>query len=586
MNRTSQSTAPVSRWPVRLGLLVTVLLVACAAPHRAPVVRVAHTTSGAGGALACVDRYAARAGAEVLARGGNAVDAAVACAFALAVSWPPAGNLGGGGLALVHDVERGDELIDFRETAPAAVGPDLFLDADGRYDARLAEHPWRCVGVPGSVAGLSLLHQRHGRLPWNELLDPAIALAERGIDVDATLAHFLAASAVGLEAGAPPFLDDQGRVLREGDLLVQPELAATLRALRERGPEGFYQGPVAAALAAGAHAGGGFLTEADLATYRPVLRDPLRIALGDQQVLAPPPPSAGGVVMAQVLGQLDRLPWSAAPWLGVDEVHLWAECSRRAFAERARSLADPDRVPVDLERLLAPHVLDAMAASVEPERATPSEALGPPVVDDEPEHTTHLSVVDGDGLAVSLTTTLEAAFGSQVVAPGTGVLLNNQLRDFNRAAGLTTRGGLVGTEPNLPGPGKRPLTSMTPVIVLDADGRVRFVTGSPGGRTIISTVTRLVLAVVAHGVPPELAVAQPRLHQGWFPDRIEMEPDGLPEAVRDALAARGHQVLVRSPDPPLFGSQGCAHSVFRQPDGSWLAVGDLRRDGWAAAVAR
>lgn len=566
--------------------LLTAALWGCSAPRLPSTVTLAHAATGNGGAVASVERQASRVGARVLAAGGNAVDAAVATALALAVTWPPAGNLGGGGLMTLVTADGQAEVIDFRETAPAAVGEDLFLDRHGRYDPDLSEHPWRCAGVPGSVAGLWLAHQRHGELPWEHLVQPAVDLARDGFEVDAVLAAFFVWAAEDLKVGAPVFLDSRGDLFGEGALLRQPQLAVTLERLRDDGPASFYQGPFAQEFAAAIQAGGGFMSADDLRSYQAVLRSPLRIELGSAVVLAPPPPSAGGVFLAQMAGQLQRRQWAGLPLGSAAELHLWSEASRRAFAERARWLADPDHADVPTARLHSDVLIDALATSIDTTRVTASGALGPPLNVPESEQTTHISVMDDRGGAVSLTTTLESAFGARVTVGNSGVLLNNQLRDFNRAPGLTSAEGLVGTTPNLGAPGKRPLTSMTPVIALDSGGRPVLVTGSPGGRTIVSTVTRITLDVLLLGASLDAAVSAPRVHHGWFPDRIDFEPGTRDPAVLAELTALGHDVLERPTLPPLFGTQGAAHSVVALPDGRQRAVGDPRRKGWAAVVDR
>lgn len=579
LTRVARSQLPLAR----LILALLLPLAACASTPPAQVV-LAQQLRVRGGAVACVEREAARVGAEVLAEGGNAVDAAVATALALAVTWPPAGNLGGGGMATLALPDGTTEVIDFRETAPAAVDIDLFLDDSGRYDPALAEHPWRNIGVPGSVAGLHLMHRRHGRLPWPRLVAPAVALARDGFPVDPLLAAFFEHFQEPLASGAPALMAPGGFALRAGQILRQPELAQTLSDLATQGPRSFYEGPRAQAMADAAAAGGGFLSVQDLASYRAVVREPLTHSLGAYSVLAPPPPSAGGVLLAMVSGVVQQLGWQDMPPSGADELHLWTEASRRAFAQRARWLGDPDSMPVGLELLLSRSVLQALAHSIDMQHATPSEQLGPTLAAPEPCQTTHLSVLDAEGGAVSLTTTLESAFGSKVMAPGTGVLLNNELRDFNRWPGMTTRAGLVGTGANLARPGRRPLSSIAPVVVLDADGHALLVTGSPGGRTIPSTVGRILLEVLLRGVTLPDAVDAPRVHHGWFPDRIDIEAGALSEPVLAELRARGHALRVRPVTPPLMGTQGAAHSVARQPDGTLVAVGDRRREGWAAGV--
>jgi len=548
---------------------------------------VAPSASTNGGAVAAIERHAARVGAEALAHGGNAVDAAVATAFALSVTWPPAGNIGGGGFMIVHLPDGQDFAVDFRETSPAALDADLFLDANGRYDPSRATDPGICAGVPGSVAGLHLAHSNWGRLAWADLLEPAIALARHGFEVDESLATAFANHESALRAqpfSAALFLDDQGHALAAGDVLVQHDLADTLERIADQGPAGFYLGPVAEEIARFVQQCGGSMNTADLAAYEPILRKPLRIPHHGYTVLAFGPPTSGGVALGQIAGQLSRVGWRDSALLSADELHLYAEAARRAFAERATYLGDPAFTDVPVDMLLSGTHLDEMAASINRTRATPSSTLGPRLAPEATHDTTHLSVIDRFGTAVSLTTTLEQSFGGKAIAGRSGVLLNNQLRDFNRIPGITQAVGHIGTEPNLGAPGKRPLSSMTPIIVLH-DGHTVLVTGSPGGRTIINTVTRVMLAMLDHGLDLEQAVRHPRIHHSWFPDELVAEPGALSDTVAAELKRRGHVVRIRSAKPPATGSQGCAHSVAVDlTTGRRSAVGDPRRQGWAAVT--
>ncbi|MFT7465334.1 MAG: gamma-glutamyltranspeptidase/glutathione hydrolase [Pseudohongiellaceae bacterium] len=545
------------------------------------------TLSTNGGAVAAVERHAATVGATILSQGGNAIDAAVATALALAVTWPPAGNIGGGGLMLVRLADGQDFALDFRETAPAAIQPRLFLDDQGRYDPQRAKDPGLCAGVPGTVAGLHAAHQSWGRLPWRELVAPAVALAAGGFVIDDTLALWISTFADELAAqpfSAAVFLDAEGRPFAAGARLVQADLAATLQRIAEHGPEGFYAGPVAEEIARFLAAQGGPMTMDDLAAYQPVLRRPLHIPFRGQTVLAFGPPSSGGIALGQILGQLSRLGWVAEPLLSASAVHLYAEAARRAFADRATHLGDPAFHTVPLEFLLSGPHLDALALSVDRNAATPSSTLGPEITD-EPEHdTTHISVIDRFDNAVSLTTTLEEAFGGKAIAGRTGVLLNDQLRDFNRIPGESRTAGHIGTEPNLAAPGKRPLTSMTPILVIN-DGHPVLATGSPGGRTIINTVTQVLLSFLDRDLGIEQAVRLPRVHHSWFPDRIVAEPGALSDAVLAELRSLGHVVQIASVHAPLFGTQGCANTVaVDKTSGHRTAVGDPRREGWAAVA--
>lgn len=585
-----------------LATLATLLLVAgCSAAPRSPTdittaagpvasVRLDHAVSTDGGAVACADRLAATVGAHLLASGGNAVDAAVGTALALAVTWPQAGNLGGGGVMIIAMADGTTVTVDARETAPAGFRSDAFLDEAGRYDSARALDPWLCIGVPGSVAGMAAAHERFGVLPWAELVAPALSLARDGFVRDETFHRFLVASAPALAAipaSREAFLEADGSAPAVGTRLVQPALAHTLELLADGGAAAFYDGPIGDALAEDIAEGGGLVTRADLAAYRAVFREPLTLEVAGYQVLAMPPPSSGGVAIGQILGQLQRLDALDMDPGSADFLHLFAESARRAYAERARWLGDPDFVAVPTDWMLDDRTLDSLAASIDPQRATSSATLGPAVrttpLSQESEETTHLSVIDGMGNAVSFTTTLEATYGSKAVSGRTGILLNNQLGDFNRIPGQTTMTGHIGTPANLAAPGKRPLTSMSPVIVRNED-QVVLVTGSPGGRTIINTVCWILLGVLGRGQPLTEAVEQPRVHHQWFPDLLTFEAGWPGPAVREELIRRGHDVSERPDAPPGLGLQGCANSVARDPvTGIVTAVGDPRRDGWAAA---
>ncbi len=582
LKRTLRAPAPPLFWAV-FAVWALITGVGCAGP----TVRVEPSLSTSGGAVAAVDRHAAEVGATILAQGGNAIDAAVATALALAVTWPPAGNIGGGGLMLVHLADGQQFALDFRETAPAAIRADMFLDHDGLYDAERALDPALCAGVPGSVAGLFLAHETWGQLTWPELVAPAIRLASEGFVVDNNLARWLAAHEDDFAAqpfSAAVFLDLNGQAHSAGHTLIQSDLAATLQRIADQGPQGFYEGPVSEQIVDFIQQAGGPMTLGDLAAYKPVVRRPMQIPYRGHTVLAFGPPSSGGVAMAQILGQLQRVGWGAETLLSADDVHLYAEAARRAFADRAAHLGDPAYHDVPVDTLLSGSRLDVMARSIERDSASPSEDFGPELCD-EPEHdTTHLSVVDRFDNAVSLTTTLEQAFGGKAIAGRSGVLLNDQLRDFNRIPGQTRAVGHIGTAANLAAPGKRPLTSMTPIIVVQ-DGHPVLITGSPGGRTIINTVTRVLLSVIDRGLPLAEAVALPRVHHSWFPDEILVEPGALSDAVLAELRARGHVVRVAEATGPLLGTQGCANTIAVDlATGLRTAAGDGRREGWAAAA--
>ena len=538
-----------------------------------------------------VSSAASAVGRDVLRDGGNAVDAAVATAFALAVTFPEAGNIGGGGFMLIHPGRgtggRGPlepVVIDYRETGPAASTRDMFA-GERPPSAHLL------VGVPGTVRGLAMTHGRYGRLPWSRLVMPSVRLAEVGFEVDADLARALNETLA--KAGdfpdfrstfAPPARDgDSDRRWQAGDTLRQPQLAQTLRRIADGGEAAFYTGDVAKQIVATVREGGGILTEADLANYEARLRKPVRTTYRGYQVYAPPPPSSGGVALAQMLNMLEPFELRREGQLSARAAHLMIEAMRRAYFDRARYLGDGDFVPVPDDLATKSHAA-TLAGSIDPDRATPSESLasaaGIPLAEAprEAEHTTHFSVVDADGMAVANTYTLEQSFGGMMVVKGCGFLLNNEMGDFNPRPGHTDRTGRIGTPPNVVEPGKRMLSSMCPTVVAK-DGRVVLVTGSPGGRTIINTVLCVVLNGLEFGMDGRAAVDSPRLHHQWLPDRVQLEA-AAQEAHPDlpvALRRLGHTVDVRP-------RQGDAHSIFVTPAGEQVGVADRRRSGAAAGL--
>jgi gamma-glutamyltranspeptidase/glutathione hydrolase len=556
-------------------LVALLLTLACASDPR-------HVANAERGAVACVEPLAAAIGAQVLAAGGHAVDAAVAVGFALAVTWPEAGNIGGGGFMLIRQADGSAAFLDYRETAPAASREDMFLRTDGSVDTAAIDRSYRGVGVPGTVAGLFAAHRRYGRLPWADLVTPAIELAERGFPVSPALAASIQAAAEKLR-GCPEatriFLP-RGRALEVGATWVQRELGASLRAIRADGEDAFYRGAIARRIASDSASRGGILAAADFAGYRAVWREPLRGGYRGHEILAAPPPSSGGQVLLSALGQLERIEPDGLGGLepgSADEAHRIAEVLRRAFLDRARFLADPDFEPAPLDRLLDDAHLDALAASFDPARATPSDSLagdldGTLAAAGESEQTTHFSVVDAAGNAVANTYTLEQSFGSGIVARGSGILLNDEMGDFNPKPGHSSRGGRIGTRPNRIAPGKRMLSSMCPTIVAK-DGELVLVAGSPGGRTIPATVLRVITAIVDHDLDPQRALALPRVHHGLYPDRIRIE-ERCGVDVLSALEKRGH-ALDRA------AAIGDAHLVARRAS-HLVAIADARRHGAVA----
>jgi gamma-glutamyltranspeptidase / glutathione hydrolase len=528
---------------------------------------------GKNGMVVSVSAPASDAGLAMLKRGGNAVDAAVTVAFALAVTYPAAGNIGGGGFLLVHPAPgKGDPtVIEYRETAPARATRDMFARG-GR------ELGHRVVGVPGTVRGLALAHQRFGKLPWKDLVLPAVRLARDGFAIDAQLAGSLN-SIVGQSQDFPELCRVFGKPggksgWREGDRLVQPDLARTLRLIAEQGPEAFYKGAIADRIAAEMKAGGGLITKEDLAGYRAVERAPVRGSYRGHDVYAPPPPSSGGVCLVEMLNTLANFDlrkqgrWSPAT------LHLLIETMRRAFCDRARYLGDPAFAKIPAHLTTREHGRK-LAKEINPEKATRSEDLARDVpLAPEGDSTTHFSVIDRDGMAVANTYTLERSYGSRVVVKGAGFLLNNEMLDFNWRPGHTDREGAIGTAPNLIAPGKRMLSSQTPTVVAK-DGKVELVTGSPGNRSIINTVLCVLVNVLDFDMDIQAAVDAPRLHHQWFPDvaRLEKAAD-FPEAVR-RLRAMGHRVL--------GARQGDAHSIRVDPrTGRYLGAADGRISGKAS----
>jgi gamma-glutamyltranspeptidase/glutathione hydrolase len=532
------------------------------------------------GMVVAQERLAAEIGADILKRGGNAVDAAVATGFAMAVTYPRAGNLGGGGFMLIHRAGGDAIAIDYRETAPAAATRDMFLGADGRPDSTLSRDSALGIGVPGTVAGLALALEKFGsgKFTLGEVVTPAIALARDGITVTDDIADTLPRWHKRLArwpASARLFSRADGESLGEGDRLIQTDLAATLEAIAAKGPRGFYEGPVADRLVQGIRAAGGIMTVDDLRSYQPVIRTPVRGRYRGYDVVSMPLPSSGGIVLLESLNILEGfdLPERAAD--APETLHLMIEAMKRAYADRARYLGDSAFSDAPLERLLSKDYAARQRSTIDPERATPAAAIAAfAAPSGGGDNTTHFSVVDADGNAVSNTYTLNFSYGVGLVAEGTGVLLNNELDDFTAAPGASNAYGLVGFAANLPGPGKRPLSSMTPAIVLK-DGRVVLVTGSPGGSRISSAVLQVIVNMLDHRMDVMKAVARPRLHHQWLPDEVRVER-GFDANTLETLRAMGHHVVT-----PL--GQTSANSIAASPDGGWLGAADPRTRGATAA---
>jgi gamma-glutamyltranspeptidase/glutathione hydrolase len=565
------------------------LFVACGMPAGAqeqrrgfytpPAADASHAVAAEHGMVVAQEKVAARIGADVLKRGGNAVDAAVATGFAMAVTYPRAGNIGGGGFMVIHSAQRGEDVtIDYRETAPAATTPTIFLGADGKPDIAKSRDSALGIGVPGTPAGLALALQKYGsgKFTLAELLRPAIELARNGFvladDSADTLPEWYKRLA-RWPSSAKIFSRPDGTSLREGDTLVQTDLAATLSAIAEQGPSGFYQGPVAEKLVKAIADAGGIMTPDDLKSYQPVIRAPVRGTYRGYDIVSMPQPSSGGVVLLETLNILEGFPMTDMKQGSVPSLHVLIEAMKRAYADRARYLGDPAFVSAPVATLISKDYAAKQRAGIDLDHAKPwTDALSatPPR---EGSNTTHFSVVDHFGNAVSNTYTLNFSYGVGLVADGTGVLLNNELDDFTAAPGASNAYGLVGFEANLPGPGKRPLSSMSPTIVLK-DGKPVLVTGSPGGSRIISTVLQVIVNVLDYRMDVASAVAAPRLHHQWLPDEVRIE-HGFPDDVIAALKAKGHTVI-----EPM--GQTSANSIGVTADGL-LGAPDPRSRGAEAA---
>ena len=509
----------------------------------------------ANGMVVSASVIASKAGRDVLMAGGNAIDAAIATGFALAVTYPTAGNIGGGGFMVVRMPDGRATTIDFREMAPQAATPEMFTDSTGAYSAARHHRSHVAVGVPGTVAGFALAHEKYGKLPWKQLVAPATALATDGFDVPSGLAASLAGALTRMKAypASIAAYSKDGVPYAVGERLRQPDLARTLTRIGDEGRNGFYRGETARLIAAEMRRGGGLITEDDLARYEARERAAIHGTYRGYDITSMAPPSSGGVAMVEMLNILEGFDLAAAGHNSPRYVHLVTEAMRRAFLDRARYLGDPDFTALPIEKLTSKPYAKTLRETIAIDRATIS---APAQIADgyESPETTHFSVVDANGMAVSVTYTLEAGYGLAAVVGGAGFLLNNQMGDFNGKPGLTDSTGLIGTLPNLAQPGKRMLSSMTPSIV-SKGGRLVAVVGSPGGRTIINTVLQVVLNVIDFRMNIQDAVNAPRFHHQWLPNVLTYERNGLPPETVAALQLMGHDVRAG-------GQQGTAHSIF------------------------
>jgi gamma-glutamyltranspeptidase/glutathione hydrolase len=558
-------------------------LIACAVfvaspGHAAP----SSEAQGEHGMVVAAQHEASTVGLGILAAGGNAVDAAVAVGYALAVVDPCCGNIGGGGFMLIHRVDGPDSVINFRETAPAAASPGMFLDAAGAVQREASLYGYRAAGVPGTVMGFERALAEYGRLGRAAVMAPAIGLARDGFVLGPADAAILEAKAARLAvdpAAARIFLRADRTPYQSGDRLVQSDLAASLALISEEGPGAFYRGPIAAAVANAAAAQGGLLTREDFAAYTVTEAAPVSCPYRGYLVLSAPPPSAGGIILCEMLNVLSGWDLGASGAASPHSLHLMAEAMRHAYVDRNTALGDPAVVADPRSRLLSPGHAAAIRAAIDPEVATPSTALGPGIPPHEQAETTHYSVVDGEGNAVAVTYTLNGSFGSAVVAPGTGFLLNDEMDDFTVKPGAPNLFGLVQGTANAIAPGKRPLSSMSPAIV-EKDGRPVLVLGSPGGPRIITAVLETITNIVDFAMTPQDAVAAPRFHHQWLPDTLYYERGGLLPATLATLAERGYRLAEQSP-------WGAVELIRVGPNGGpgsrLLGVNDPRRPAGSAA---
>ncbi len=560
-------------------VVVSIALVRSTSAIAAPTILLDRATQGM---VVSAHPLATQAGLSMLQQGGNAVDAAVATTFAISVVEPFSAGLGGGGFLLMYQAKSNEiKALDFRERAPLNATKTMYLDNQGNVRPNASTNGYLAVATPGTIAGLYEVHRKYGRLPWKTVIAPAIQLAETGLPVSW---RFVSATKTRLPTllknpDAQKIFTHNGKTYQIGEQLVQPELAATLRSVSQN-PQDFYTGTIATAIAADMAANSGLITQKDLQQYRPTWRDPVCGDFRKARVCSMPPPSSGGVHLLQILNIIGDTDLKTLGWHSPDALHLLIESMRIAYADRATYLGDPDFIKVPVKALISPVYAQKRRQEINPQKATPSsqvKAVDPAVLQrltKESIETSHLTVVDRDRNAVSLTFTVNLGFGAGVVAKGTGIVLNNEMDDFAIAPNTPNAFGLVGGTANAIAPNKIPLSSMTPTIITE-NGRLRLAVGSPGGSTIITTVLQIVLNVLVYDMDVRKAVAAPRVHHQWLPDRLNVESWGLDTLTIADLKRRGHQIEER----PSWGN---ANAIVVMPDGSLEGAADPRGEGVAA----
>lgn len=560
-------------------VVVSIALVRSTSAIAAPTVLLDRANQGM---VVSAHPLATQAGLSMLQQGGNAVDAAVATTFAISVVEPFSAGLGGGGFLLMYQAKSNEaRALDFRERAPLNAKKTMYLDNQGKVRPNASTNGYLAVATPGTIAGLYEVQRKYGRLPWKTVIAPAIQLAENGFPVSW---RFVSATAMRLPTllknpDAQKIFTHNGKIYQIGEQLVQPELAATLRSVSQN-PQDFYTGTIATAIATDMAANHGLITKKDLQQYRPTWRDPVCGDFRKARVCSMPPPSSGGVHLLQILNMIGDTDLKTLGWHSPDALHLLVESMRIAYADRATYLGDPDFVKVPVKALISPIYAQKRRQEINPQKATPSsqvKAVDPAVLQrltKESVETSHLTVVDRDRNAVSLTFTVNLGFGAGVVAKGTGIVLNNEMDDFAIAPNTPNAFGLVGGTANAIAPNKIPLSSMTPTIITE-NGRLRLAVGSPGGSTIITTVLQIVLNVLVYDMDVRKAIAAPRVHHQWLPDRLNVEPWGLDTLTIAELKRRGHQIEER----PSWGN---ANAIVVMPDGSLEGAADPRGEGAAS----
>lgn len=565
------------RWVAIAALLAGGTFSAVANPPVAPPVSygveedVFHPVRATQGMVASVDVRATQVGVDILKQGGNAVDAAVAVGYALAVTHPQAGNLGGGGFMLLRTKDGATTAIDFREMAPAGATRDMFLDEQGNPDSKKSLTSPLASGTPGTVAGLSLALEKYGSLPLNSVVRPAIKLAQEGFIVNDALADDLktyGSEVLPHHENSKAIFWKDGEPLKKGDKLVQQDLANSLTMIAENGPDAFYKGEIARQIAQQMQQNGGLITTDDLAAYQAVERTPVSGEYRGYQIFSMPPPSSGGIHIVQILNILENFDMNKYGFGSADAIQIMAEAEKYAYADRSEYLGDPDFVNVPWQALTSKTYAKSIAGQIDINKAKPSSEIRPgKLAPYESDQTTHFSVVDKDGNAVAVTYTLNTTFGTGIVAGNTGILLNNQMDDFSAKPGVPNVYGLVGGEANAVGPKKRPLSSMSPTIVVK-DGKTWLVTGSPGGSRIITTVLQMVVNTIDFGMNVAEATNAPRFHHQWLPDELRVEKGFSPDTLK-LLEQKGQKVALKE-------AMGSTQSIMVGPDGELYGASDPR----------